>query len=109
MKKSTPSTPVQLPCVRKSWSLLLGSVTTLAAALVLLSVPSSALAQADNFNDGNPAGHYVTWTLYDAVNTLTAGASGAQAFWDAGPGGDVYHLTATSYPAGGGATDLATT
>ena len=100
--KSNP-TPVQLPRGRKFSYSLIGSLSALAAGLVLLGGPSNAIAQADNFNDGDPNTHYVTWSFYDAVSELTGGASGPQAFWDALPGGDVYHLTATPYPAAGGA------
>ena len=100
MKKSITSLDPQIPRVRKSLCSVFDSVAALAVGLALLGGPSNANAQADNFNDG-ANGHYVTWTEYDAVNTLTAGASGPQAFWDYLPGGDVYHLTATSYPGAG--------
>ena len=73
----------------------------LAFLVTLLALPLAVQGQADNFNDGNTATHYVTWFEYDAVSNLTAGASGPQAFWDALPGSNVYHLTATPYPAGG--------
>lgn len=67
MKTQTKSTQVQLPPDRKSSYSIFSSLSVLAAGLALFGGQSSAVAQTDDFNDGNDAG----WTRYDPGTQLT--------------------------------------
>ncbi|MEI2723689.1 MAG: hypothetical protein V9H26_09135 [Verrucomicrobiota bacterium] len=71
MKTQTTSTRVQVPHDRKSSYSTIGLRAAVAAGLVLLGAQFSAVAQVDDFNDGNDTG----WDRYDAGSQLTlAGA-----------------------------------
>jgi hypothetical protein len=80
------------PNPRKATFLQLNCFYTLAALCLVTGLPLRALAQSDDFTDGNDTAP-VAWTHYDAISTIF-GAS-AQDSWTF-PGGNTYRLQAVA-------------
>src|ERR1041384_5659468 len=98
MKNSIPplcpsraSSPTTLPAVRKPSYSLFGSLTAMAASLVLIGSQHEADAQSDDFNDENDSPPTVAGFRYDSVSTLFG--IPAQDTWSF-PGGNKYRLQA---------------
>jgi hypothetical protein len=89
MKPTNPSFK-STPDSRKSTSSQLNCLFALAALSLVTGLPLQALAQSDDFNDGNDTTP-VAWTHYDGISTIFGGS--AQDTWSF-PGGNTYRLQA---------------
>jgi hypothetical protein len=86
MTTTNPPTPNS----EKITSLQIRRIHALAALLLVTGWQSQALAQSDDFNDGNDTTP-VAWTNYDGISTIFG--TGAQDTWTF-PGGNTYRLQA---------------